>query len=181
MPTAVEYGATDLYDRYSSKGSGSSSVDYFLKMDGVKGESQDHKHKGEMQLQSFSWGAVNASGGGYGGGMGVGKVKMADFHFLTHTHAGSPALMLACATGEHIKTAVLTCRKAGKEQQEYLKFTFTDVMVTSFQLNGAEHLPIETVSLAYSKIEMEYKEQKNDGSLAGAVKAGWDLKATQKV
>ena len=35
--------------------------------------------------------------------------------------------MLACASGEHLKKAVLTCRKAGKEQQEYLKITFDDV------------------------------------------------------
>ena len=30
--------------------------------------------------------------------------------------------MLACASGEHIKKAVLTCRKAGKDQQEFLKY-----------------------------------------------------------
>ena len=31
-----------------------SDVDYFLKIDGIKGESQDTKHAGEIEIQSFS-------------------------------------------------------------------------------------------------------------------------------
>ena len=32
------------------------AVDYFLKLDGIQGESADEKHKDEIQLMSFSWG-----------------------------------------------------------------------------------------------------------------------------
>jgi len=32
------------------------TVDYFLKLDGIEGESQDYKHKGEIDVESFSWG-----------------------------------------------------------------------------------------------------------------------------
>ena len=54
--------------------------------------------------------------------------------------------MLACASGEHIKKAVLTCRKAGKDQQEFLKFTFTDVLVSSYQTAPPRrHVPMEQV------------------------------------
>jgi len=31
-------------------------IDMFLKLDGIKGESQDHKHKDEIHIESFSWG-----------------------------------------------------------------------------------------------------------------------------
>src|SRR5262249_52526808 len=34
------------------------AVDYFLKIDGIQGESVDKAHKGEIQLESFSWGEV---------------------------------------------------------------------------------------------------------------------------
>jgi type VI protein secretion system component Hcp len=37
-----------------------SAVDYFLKIDGIKGESQDSKHGGEIEIQSFSWGATQS-------------------------------------------------------------------------------------------------------------------------
>ena len=32
------------------------AVDYFLKVDGIPGESVDAKHKGEIDVLAFSWG-----------------------------------------------------------------------------------------------------------------------------
>src|SRR5665811_2089303 len=92
-------------------------VDYFLKIDGIQGEAQDKTHKNEIQLESFSWGETNAGTASAGGGMGAGKVQMHDFHFVMGVNKASPKLILACANGEHIKSAILVCRKAGKEQQ----------------------------------------------------------------
>ncbi|MGE5570098.1 MAG: Hcp family type VI secretion system effector [Rhodospirillales bacterium] len=156
-------------------------VDYFLKIDGIAGESQDHKHKGEIEIESFSWGATQSGTASYGGGMGAGKVQMQDFHFVMRVNKASPKLMLACATGDHIKSAILTCRKAGKEQQEYLKVTFTDLMVSNYQTGGSagDTIPMDQISLNFAKVEIEYKEQKPDGSLGGAIKAHYDLKTNK--
>ena len=96
----------------------------------------------------------------------------------------SPQLMLACASGEHIKKAQLTCRKAGKDQQEYLVIKFTDLLVSSFQTGGSAHgdvVPSNQIALNFTKIEYEYKPQKADGTLDSPAKAGWDLKANKKV
>jgi type VI secretion system secreted protein Hcp len=156
-------------------------VDYFLKLEGVDGESQDSKHKNEIEIESFSWGATQMGTASHGGGMGAGRVQMQDFHFLMRVNKASPKLMLACAQGEHIKKAILTCRKAGKEQQEYYKITFTDLLVSNYQTNGSsgDPIPMDQIALNYGKIEMEYKEQKADGSLGGAIKAFYDLKANK--
>src|SRR3954463_7879854 len=96
------------------------AVDYFLKIDGIQGESTDSKHKNEIDIESWSWGQTNAGSHAYGGGGGAGKVSMHDFSFTMRTNKASQKLFLACASGQHIKEALLTCRKAGKEQQEYL-------------------------------------------------------------
>jgi len=160
------------------------AVDYFLKIDGIEGESHDSKHKNEIDLESWSWGESQSGTHSGGGGGGAGKVHMQDFHFVMKINKASPKLMLACATGEHIKKATLTCRKAGKEQQEFLKIEFDDLLVSSYQTGGSGHgdiVPTDQISLNYSKIHFEYKEQKPDGSLGGAVKAGYDLKANKKL
>jgi len=159
-------------------------VDYFLKIDGIDGESADSKHKGEIDLESWSWGATNNGTFSHGGGGGAGKVAMQDFHFVMKVNKAHPKLMEACATGKHIPKAVLTCRKAGTEQQEFLKVTMSDLLVSSFQTGGSGHsdiVPTDQVSLNFAKVEIEYKEQKADGTLAGAVKAGYDVKANKKV
>ena len=158
-------------------------VDFFLKIDGIEGESTDSKHKGEIDIHSFSWGASNGGTFSTGGGGGAGKVNMQDFHFTMTINKASVKLMLACAGGDHIKTAVLTCRKAGKDQQEYYKVTMSDLLVSSYQSGGGggDTLPIDSISLNFAKVENEYKEQKSDGTLGGAIKAGWDLKLNKKV
>jgi len=158
-------------------------VDYFLKIDGIEGESQDSKHKGEIEIESFSWGETNQGTGASGGGLGAGKVQMQDFHFVMKVNKASPKLFLACAGGDHIKSAILVCRKAGKDQQEYLKVTFSDLIVSHYQTGGAgaaDILPLDQIALNFTKVEMEYKEQKPDGTLGGALKAGYDIKVQKR-
>jgi type VI secretion system secreted protein Hcp len=160
------------------------AVDYFLKIDGIDGESADSKHKGEIDIESWSWGEAQTGVHSAGGGGGAGKVSMKDFAFTAKQSKASPKLFLACATGEHIKTATLVCRKAGKEQQEYLKITLSDCLVSSYQTGGSAGssiVPVDHIALNYAKFEMEYKEQKADGTLGAAVKAGYDVKANKKV
>jgi type VI secretion system secreted protein Hcp len=160
-------------------------VDYFLKIDGIAGESVDSKHKDEIELESFSWGETNVgpAHGGAGGG-GAGKVQMQNLNFVMRVNKASPTLMLACATGKHIKQAVLTARKAGKTQLEFLVFKVTDVLVSSYQTGGSAHgdtLPMDQISFDFERIEVEYRSQKPDGSLEAPVKAGWNLKSNAPV
>jgi type VI secretion system secreted protein Hcp len=159
-------------------------TDYFLKIDGVDSESTDDKHKNEIEVLSFSWGATNSGSAGQGGGQGSGKVAPHDFSFLKRHDKSSPVLYIACATGQHFKNAVLVCRKAGGGQQEYLKITMEDVLVSSFTTSasgGDDVLPSDQVTLNYGKLEHSYKEQKADGSLGGEVKQKYDFLANKKV
>ena len=154
------------------------AVDYFLKIDGIQGESKADKHKDEIDIESFSWGETQSGTFAIGGGGGSGKVSMQDFHFTMPVNKASPALFLACAQGDHIKNAILTCRKAGKDQQEFMKVTMNDVLVSSFQIGGAGGvIPTDQISLNFAKIEVEYQEQDATGKLVGSIKKWFDLKS----
>lgn len=159
-------------------------ADYFLKIDGIPGESQDAKHKDEIHLESWSFGEANAGTFSHSGGGGAGKVQMQDFNFTAHISKASPLLFLRCASGEHIPKAVMVARKAGKDQQEYYKITLSDLLISSYNIGGSgqgDVVPMDQVAMNFAKIEIEYKEQKADGSLGAAAKAGWDLKKNVKV
>jgi len=158
-------------------------VDYFLKIDGIQGESADAKHKDEIDLLSWSWGEQNSGSHAGGGGGGAGKVVMNDFHFTMKVNKASPKLLLSCANGAHIKDALLTCRKAGKEQQEYIKIKFSDLLISSFQTGGSggDVIPVDQISLNFSKIEYEYYPQTEKGTLGTKIPVGWDLKKNTAV
>jgi type VI secretion system secreted protein Hcp len=108
---------------------------------------------------------------------------MNDFTFTMKLNKASPKLFLACAAGEHIKSAWLTAHRTSDKSSEYfLKWSFSDLLISSY-LTGASagEAPLDSVSFDFSKIEVEYKEQKPDGTLAASTKAGWDLKKNVKI
>jgi type VI secretion system secreted protein Hcp len=157
------------------------AADYFIKFDGIKGESIDAKHKDEIDVESWSWGETHAVADPSGSGAGTGKVSMQDFSFVMGLTRASVDLMKACAIGQHIKTATLSATKAGKVQQEYLTFKFHDVLVSSFHTAGSEDavVPTDSVSFNFAKIEVEYRPQNPDGSLGAAGQFKYDLKANK--
>jgi len=103
--------------------------DYLLEIEGIKGESKDSKHPNTLEIESFSWGNTNDGSAGHGSGAGAGKVHFQDFHFTSQVNKASAELMLACATGKHIKKAQLFVRKQGENQQDYYTVTMEDFIV----------------------------------------------------
>jgi type VI secretion system secreted protein Hcp len=155
--------------------------DIFAKLGDIKGESLDDKHKDEIEVLSFSWGVNNAGSMGYGSGGGEGKATFHDLSFVHKIDKASPVLMQACATGTHLKEATITNRKAGKGQQEFLVIKMNDVIITSVTHGGSgADGHSENVSIAFAKVNVEYKPQKADGSLDAGVHFKYDLKAQKE-
>ncbi|MCL4180364.1 MAG: type VI secretion system tube protein Hcp [Verrucomicrobia bacterium] len=159
--------------------------DFFLKIDGIDGESTDEQHRAEIEIQSFSWGMSNSGTFSGGTGGGAGKVSMQDIHFTRRLDKASPLLMLACATGQHIPSAVLVCRKSGGDGKpvNYYKITLSDLIVSGVSTGGSsdDDRPMETLSLNFAKIEWEYVPVNADGGAGDPVRAGFDLRLNEPV
>lgn len=159
------------------------SQDIFLKITGIEGESQDAVHKSEIEVLSFSWKALQESTMHAGSGGGAGKATVEDLEFEHHIDRSSPNLMKYCLTGKHVQEAVLTVRKAGGNPLDYLKLTFSDVIVTSVQPFGSNSDDLrvrERVRLSFSKIKQEYAVQNAQGGSGGAVTAAYDIKGNKE-
>ncbi|SRR6266567_238561 len=155
-----------------------SDTDFFLLLDGIEGESNDLKHKGELQLSGYSRGSASPRDSATG--MATGKAIWDDAHFTMRIDKSLTKLMESCGNNRIIKKAVLTCRKAGgkdsagKSQsgQEYLVVTFTNGIVSSCRLRGssdANPTPVVEFSMSYAIITEDYKTQVQKGTLSGAV------------
>jgi type VI secretion system secreted protein Hcp len=158
-------------------------ADYFLKIDGIAGESPDAKHKDEIQLEAWSWSEVQTGGSSVGAGVGAGKVSFQDFNFSMKSNKASPTLFINCAQGTHIKKAELTCRKAGGKQEEFMKIYFTDLLISSFSVGGSasgDPVPTEQIAFNFTTIKYEYSPQKADGSLGSPIIQGYDIKQNKK-
>jgi type VI secretion system secreted protein Hcp len=158
------------------------ATDIFAKIGDIKGESLDSKHKDEVEVLSWSWGVQQSGTMAHGGGGGEGKASFNDFNFTHHVDKASPVLLKACATGEHIKEATITVRKAGKGQQEFLIIKMTDVLITSVNPSGSgdSAATAESVAFQCSKVDLEYKPQKADGSLDAGLHFKYDIKGNKE-
>ena len=156
--------------------------DIFAKIGDIKGESLDAKHKDEVEVLSWSWGVAQSGSMAHGGGGGAGKASFNDFNFTHHIDKASPVLLKACATGEHIKEATITVRKAGKGQQEFLIIKMNDVIITSVSSSASADAAAtaESVALQFAKVDLEYKPQKADGSLDAGLHFKYDIKGNAK-
>ena len=166
------------------------AFDAFLKLDGIPGESTDAAHKGEIQVTGFQGGFNNPSHvGSATGGAGAGKVTFQDFQFNVPVGPATPKLLLACAQGTHIASAVLSVRKTGAKAGaaagvDYLKYTLTNCVVSSVTTGGAstDDAPHENFSLAFAQIQVSFQPQSATGQAAGPpTTTGWNLQQNKQV
>ena len=159
------------------------AFDAFLLLDGIKGESVDAKHKGEIDVRSFSWGVSQTGTGHTGAGSGAGKADFQDLQIVKSVDKSTPLLKLACASGKHITKGKLTVRKAGENPLEYLTIDLENIMVSSYTLSGvsgSSEIPDEQVTLNFAKMKTEYWTQTQQGAKGENANFSWDVSANQK-
>ena len=159
------------------------AFDTFIKIEGVEGESTAKGFEKQIEIYSFSWGASNPTTvGSAKDGLSAGKVSLSSFNIMKKTEKSSSKLFQACCGGDHFTSALVTMRKAGgteKGQQIFLTYVFTDVMVESIQWSGSsggDDSPTESVSFAFGKVTIEYKNQGKDGKLVAGTPVVWDVR-----
>ena len=125
------------------------AVDMFLLLDGIKGESGDKTHKGEIDVLAWSWGLSNSGSFHQGEGGGSGKANFQDMSVTKYVDKASADLLYCSASGKHIPKAKLTVRKAGENPLEYLTFELENILVSSVSTGGSggEDRLTENVSL----------------------------------
>jgi type VI secretion system secreted protein Hcp len=149
--------------------------DIFIKLEGIKGESADAKHKGEIDVLAWNWASAQAGSAQTGGGTGSGKAQVKDLVFKKQTCCATPVLLSKHLSGAPIAKAVLTLRKAGSNPLEYVRITMETCIITGIDHNADDDGHVEQVRLMFSKVKYEYTPQKPDGTGDAVVTAAFDI------
>jgi type VI secretion system secreted protein Hcp len=154
------------------------SVDMFIKIEKIAGESADAAHAGEIDVLSWSWGATQSATTHSGSGGGSGKVHVQDLTFTKRIDKASPALFAYCCSGMHLADALLIVRKAGGDAPvDYVKVKMEEVLISSYTTGGvgqSDELH-ETVTLNFGRVTFEYTPQAAKGTKAASIPKGWDI------
>ena len=154
----------------------------FLKIEGIKGESKDLKHKDEIEILSFTQSFINTFDGSIGGGGGAGKVQCGAVTMMKSIDASSPLLLKGVATGQHYKEAVITFRSgANVKADEYYVIRMQDLLITELsQTDSADPNRIfEKLVLNARSFEFKYSPTTIKGELGAPVSFKWDCAANK--
>lgn len=155
------------------------AISNFLKLDGIDGESTDRSHRNEIELLSWSWGVTNETPASGGGGSGVGRATPQALLFVHRYDKASPLLAKLAANGRHIRTAVLSARRSGAGQRDFLVITLKELNVTAVQMSDNGDGPLEQVALRFGEIGFSYVPQTPRGTAGTPVTMNWNVRTSQ--
>ena len=160
------------------------TVHLYLKVNGnqIKGESTQTSLGREGSIECIYSEQAVTSAREAGTNMVTGRRQFTPLKIVKRIDRASPLLMKACATGMHIKDATITHRKSGKGQTEYLVVKLNDIIITGVSHGGgAGGQPVsESVTMAFAKVDLEYRPQRADGSLDAGIHFKYDIKANKE-
>lgn len=158
--------------------------DVYLQIDGIKGESNDEKHRDWIELVDVGWGVSQPTSCtvSTSGGHTTGRAEFNPISCSKLVDLSSPKLMELVATGKTIPKARLAFVRAdGSGSIKYYEVELENVIVArnvkSFAGAGLLH---EAFELRYTKIKERYAQQKIGGGTGGNTAGGWDL-STNKI
>lgn len=154
------------------------ATEWFLRLDPIKGDSTDDRHRGEHVVLSWAWGVQAAASAGGGPGGGVGRADFDDLGLVVPPGRAAGEIVNACAQGQRLPKAVLSGRRSGLSRAaDFLTITLSDVFVTSTRLtavSGGDE-PAQALTLGYGKVEVVTRVQDPKGGVGEEVRTGWDV------
>jgi type VI protein secretion system component Hcp len=152
----------------------SSPLHYFLKIDGVTGDSTDKDHKGWFAVDGYDIEATTPTSiGSSSGGAGAGKATFSPLAVDVHSLTGVASLLGDTAKGSSIKSMELVGVNANDQTVYDLKLT--DALVASFHNDPGVHGVETELSFDYKGLSLTDHPINSNGSLGKAETFSFDL------
>ena len=170
MPVLIN----ELRTQASPHGDASKS-DVFLKVvtkrSRIKGEATTAGHEDDIEVTGWSWGV--AANTAIGSTQATARRSYKQLVVLKGIDTASTGLMTALSSNDEVKEATLTMRKAGGEALDYFTMKLANARIVGVDLDvGSDGHPRERVTVAFTKIDIEYQRQQAGGAAGGAFTFG---------
>ena len=132
------------------------AVDSWVRIPGIDGESTDADHKGEIEVLSYTQALEN---------------KVCEYVIDKRLDRASPALAEAVARKGMLPSVVLSARKSGEGQKDFLTVTLASVTIAAVNTSFARGADggVEQLVLNPRSVTISYKAQDPKGALGPAI------------
>lgn len=154
------------------------ATNFFLKLDGIKGDVTAPGHMGDIQVLSWSHSFNQPTSPKRSGSGTVEQANHSDFSFTKYIDGATTEIVKRCWSGRTIPSARLTAyRSDGTNPEKYLTIDFKNVIVSNYSIGGGSgNVPTETITLGYGAVSYTYDVSARSGEVrSGPVKVVHDL------
>lgn len=151
----------------------------YLQYDGVKGNVTADGYKDHIAVLSLQFGV------GRGISMEAGKMSnretsrpsLSEITITKVADVSVTSFFKEAVTGSAGKKVVIKFVRTGKDKvQEFMDYTLEDVLVSSYSVSAsADGEPVESISLSYSKIMINYSDFDKTNKAGSPQRVGYDL------
>lgn len=133
----------------------------------IKGESSTQGHEDDIQVFGWTWGVQ--AGSAIGSSATTARRSYRQLVVSKGIDSASVGLLSSLATNDEIKELKLSMRKAGGSVLDYYSLSLAGARVVDVAIDvGIDGWPIERVTIAFTKIEIDYKKQQATGGSGGS-------------
>lgn len=154
---------------------GVSGADYFLRLDGITGDSVDAQHQGWVDVQDYSWKATNGTTV-TGSGWSASKASLSAMTLSTQLGQHSPPLFLRTMNGRHLTSALVQGMTTGATPRRFVEIEMRDVAVASYEAASGDESPQDTFSLAFAVIRYSIYLQSATGGEGQEITSTWNIR-----
>jgi type VI secretion system secreted protein Hcp len=169
QPDALSVGS-------ASAASTGNTIQAYLRIDTIDGDSTSPQHSRQIELIDFNWteampltSSTSRSGT---------QTQWGAFSFTTLCSSASPKLFLACAQQKNIAVATLYVQKtlANGQTRDFITWTFQNVVIGSYStsLRSSDGQVVDEFSIYFGKASIKYCPINADGSLGSPVETAYD-------
>jgi type VI secretion system secreted protein Hcp len=111
-----------------------------------------------------------------------GRPVISGFTFSKMSDLATTEIYQYCVKGTPIPLAKLHVGRIEGSTGAYmslLEYEFTNVMISSVSTSGGGGNPMDTLSIDFTKITCEYKQQQSTSGAKGTAAWGWDLETVK--
>jgi type VI protein secretion system component Hcp len=146
--------------------SDAASSDYYLKIEGVKGESQITNCPDCMKISSWNWGTLNSN---YTSDA-ISQLRVQnqgmpkEFNFTMVTNSVSPQLLQAALSGNHFKNGeLLGFKQTSSGGDASFTITFSDILISGYQIStpSTDDIPMDQIIFDFSNANVGVSSQTN--------------------
>jgi type VI secretion system secreted protein Hcp len=139
----------------------------YIKFEGVEGPSIIEGHEKWIVMESWNWGAERDVSGGNQVGLASGVARFDRLGFSAPIGSATITMFQKMVTGKHFPTVEIECTKStgANKPEVWLTLKLEHVLVTKIAQTVDEDENQDEIEIAFSKLEMNIKDQDAAGTL----------------